>query len=100
MPASFSDLLEVHGADAALLKELNRPLTVYLSPFVTPVFSPKQRKEPVLAVCVSLQSSLEGEPDVLTPEVVSTDKITTAIRVSLAAGMHQKEKFTGGPSSC
>ena len=97
MPESFADLLQVHGADADLLQELNRPLSVCLSPLLTPFSSPKQQEEPVLEVCASPQPSLEG--DVLTPKAVSSDKTSTANRVSLPAGMRRKKKSTGSPSS-
>jgi len=73
MPESFADLLQIHGADATLWEELNRPLAVYITPRRTPIPTTQHddqlnMEESVLEVCASPQFSLEEEPAVVTAE--------------------------------
>ena len=105
MPETFTDLLKIHGVDATLWDELNRPLADCVSPLKTPIpatrhYDEPNVEEPALVVCVSPQSLLEEEPTVATIEARLADAIPREKEVPSSSGMRRKQKMaSSSPTS-
>ena len=105
MPESFADLLQVHGVDATLWEEMNRPLADCISPLRTPISTFRLDDQPnieesVLEVCASPQSFLEEEPAIVMAEARLADMIPRTKEVSISGNLRRKQKTANSsPSS-